>query len=328
MIMAFLAINWRSVSYGYVQAKGQLKVINNTESLQQVLANEAFPDSLKAKIKLLGEIKRFAIDSLGLSKSESYTSLYDQKGEPIIWMITASPPYELKAKTWDFPILGTFRYKGYFEKELVEKEIATLENDGYETRISEVSAWSTLGILNDPILSSMLYKTEPELASLIIHEMTHGTLFVKDDLSFNENLASFVGDKGALAFLQAKYGADAEILKEVEAQKGREKVFVTKMVAGAKSLDSLYQTFQPSFTSKQKEEKKCQLIESIVESIYGRVLSELELARFNNAYFVGFLTYREKQDTFETQFQSEFNGDIKAFLKHLKSEYRPLFPWQ
>lgn len=327
-LAAYMAISWRAVSYGYVQAKGQLKVIRNTQPVAEILASENTPDSVKAKIKLIADIKKFAVDSLGLSPSGSYSSFYDQGGKPIIWMITAAPPYKLEAKTWEFPILGTFRYKGYFEEELVKKEIASLKSDGYETRISEVSAWSTLGILNDPILSSMLTYSEPELASLIIHELTHGTLFVKNDLSFNENLASFIGNKGSLAFLKAKYGAKAEIFKEIELQKEKQKLFVTKMIAGANSLDSLYQTFGSNFTSNEKETKKWQLIESIVEDSYGRELSSAELKRFNNAYFVGFLTYREKQDTFEEQFQKEFDGDIKTFLSYWKSQYGPLFPWQ
>ena len=33
---------------------------------------------------------------------------------------------------------------------------------------------------------------------VFIHELTHGTLYVKDGVSYNENLASFVGDEGAI----------------------------------------------------------------------------------------------------------------------------------
>jgi predicted aminopeptidase len=60
--------------------------------------------------------------------------------------------------------------------------------------IRNPGGWSTLGWFTDPILSGMLKRNEGDLASLIIHEMVHATIFVKDDVDFNENLASFIGD--------------------------------------------------------------------------------------------------------------------------------------
>jgi predicted aminopeptidase len=54
-----------------------------------------------------------------------------------------------------------------------------------------------LGWFTDPILSKMLMRSEGDLANLIIHEMSHATIFVKDSIEFNENLATFIGDRGA-----------------------------------------------------------------------------------------------------------------------------------
>ena len=44
---------------------------------------------------------------------------------------------------------------------------------GYDTKIDEVNAWSTLGWFKDPILSSMLNRSAGSLAELIIHELSH-----------------------------------------------------------------------------------------------------------------------------------------------------------
>ncbi len=52
------------------------------------------------------------------------------------------------------------------------------------------------------------------LASLIIHEQTHTTLFIKDQVQFNEELASFVGIEGALNFIKDKYGEDSEFYRQ------------------------------------------------------------------------------------------------------------------
>jgi predicted aminopeptidase len=52
----------------------------------------------------------------------------------------------------------------------------------------------------------MLERGEGDLANLIIHEMVHATIFVKDSIDFNENLATFIGDRGAEQFLIATHG--------------------------------------------------------------------------------------------------------------------------
>jgi len=52
------------VSYGWMQGKGQLGILMNVEDTNDVLADPAFPDSLKAKIRLIEEIKQFGVDSL------------------------------------------------------------------------------------------------------------------------------------------------------------------------------------------------------------------------------------------------------------------------
>jgi len=179
VLTVLIVWQWELVSYGWMQGRGQLRILWNTKSVAEVLSDPAYPDSLKQKIELILEIKRFAIDSLGLDKSGSYESFYDQQGKPILWVVTAAQPYQLVARQWHFPIIGTFSYKGFFEKDRADTTVAELKREGLDTRVGEVSAWSTLGFLNDPILSSFLDRPEGSLAELIIHELTHGTLFIK-----------------------------------------------------------------------------------------------------------------------------------------------------
>ena len=208
LLLLLVAGLWQHelVGYGWMQARGQLRILWNTKPVADVLADPAFPDSLKQNIRLISEIKRFAIDSLGLDKSGSYESFYDQQGKPILWVVTGAEPYRLVARQWHFPVIGTFSYKGFFEKDRADSTVSMLQKEGFDTRVGEVSAWSTLGFLDDPILSSFLDRPVGGLAELIIHELTHGTLFIKDNLDYNENLADFVGEYGALRFVAGKYG--------------------------------------------------------------------------------------------------------------------------
>lgn len=64
-LLLILGLYYRElVSYGYMQAKGQLQILFNTEPVTEVLKDPSFPDSLKQRLRLIGEIKQFAIDSL------------------------------------------------------------------------------------------------------------------------------------------------------------------------------------------------------------------------------------------------------------------------
>lgn len=325
------------LSYGWMQAKGQLSILWHTRPVSEVLADPAYPDSLKQKIKLIREIKRFALDSLGLDPSGSYESFYDQHNQPILWVVTAAERYQLVARQWHFPILGTFSYKGFFEKARADSTVADLKKEGFDTRIGEVSAWSTLGFLNDPILSSMLSRSEGSLAELIIHELTHGTLFVKNSLEYNENLADFVGEYGALQFLARKYGKKSTPYRDYLAAKAFYDKYDQHVLQGARMLDSLYKAFKPTTAVAIKDSLKWQTIRQIVvsadtirdersqaatRSVKKRQWNKLNLP--NNAYFISYLTYRNQQNRFRQEFETRFGSNFTQYLMYLKQTYPSL----
>lgn len=336
-LLIFILFNWQSAVYGYRQAKGQFKIIWNTVPIDEVLADKNYPDSLKKQIRLIQEIKQFAVDSLGLNPSKNYTTFYDQKGKPILWVNTASEKFELKAKKWNFPIVGEFSYKGHFEKDIADAELNQLKAEGYDTQQNEVSAWSTLGYLKDPILSSMLNRSPGRLAALIIHETTHGTLFVKNSLEFNENLADFIGDYGAIRFLKYKYGKNSKELERYQFSKKYNDAYSKHLMLGVKKLDSLYQSFDKNQSTITKERLKYELISEIMNSADTLLNGSFEKKMIsrkkwsvndknlpNNAYFIGYMTYQSKQNQFEDEFKNKFNSNFKAYLSFLKSKYSSL----
>ena len=333
LILAILGIYYRElVSYGYMQAKGQFLILWNTRPVTEVLKDPTLPDSLKQRLRLIGEIKQFAVDSLGLDSSGSYTEFFDQKGQPILWVITASEKYKLIPKEWRFPIIGTFAYKGFFDTTRAHTEEKALIAQGYDTQINEVSAWSTLGFFKDPVLSSMLYRGEGSLANLIIHEMTHGTLFVKDNLELNENLASFVGDYGAVRFLTAKYGKNTPQLEKYEFRKRYNDAISQHIVRGAQQLDSLYKTLKNTQTVAQKDTLKTRAIRHIVmssDTLLGGLVGKKYAWRSkklpNNALFIGYLTYHSQQNQFQKEFEDKFKGNFQQYLSYLKNKYPTSF---
>lgn len=337
LLLLLLALGiWQRewVSYGYMQAKGQLHIMLNTRPVAEVLADPAYPDSLKTRIRLIQEIKQFAQDSLGLDPSDNFTTYHDQEGKPLMWVLVGSDRYALKPVEYAIPLLGTFSYKGFFDRQRLLLADSVLQRGGFDTRINEVAAYSTLGFFKDPILSSMLKRTEGSLAELIIHELTHGTLFIKDQLEYNENLADFVGEYGAERFMAQKYGRDSVPYRNYLATNAYYERFDDHILRGTQTLNNVYKSFKPTTPVAVKERMKWQTIETIMtttdtltdgrlnHSGKRRVWLKTDLP--NNAYFVGFLTYRKQQNRFKTEFVTQFKSDFTRYLTHLKHTYPSL----
>ncbi|UXE64950.1 MAG: aminopeptidase [Chryseotalea sp. WA131a] len=328
LVVAILVVwNWSLVYYGIRQGMGQLEIVWNARPVEEFLQDPSFPDSLKQKLRLIDEIRKYAIDSLGLKDTKNYKTLYDQKNQEVMWVVQACEPFALQPKVWDFPIVGTVPYKGFFNKEKALGLRKELETEGYDVSVRNPGGWSTLGWFTDPILSGMLDRSEGDLASLIIHEMVHATVFVKDDVDFNENLADFIGDTAAYYFLKYKFGADSKQYLDYLHSDQDYRKFTKHILRGTQSLDSLYNTLRPQEPIEQKKEKKRAMIEKIVTSIdtlnlYTKRKGE-RMKKYlpNNTFFMSYRLYKAKQDVFGVELAEKFNGDMRSYLKHLTNKY-------
>lgn len=327
-VLLFLLVNINSLIYGINQLSGQIRILQEAVELEEVMASESFPDSLKIKLSYINEIKHFAVDSLGFNETDNYTTVFDQKGKDILWIVTACPAFELKAYEWKFPLFGSFPYKGYFDFGKVVEEEKKMLSKGFDTDIRRVSGWSTLGWFRDPILSNMLYKSEGELANTIIHELTHETIFIKDQVDLNENLATFVGDYGALKYLELKYGIDHSIYKQYLKELEEEKLFTQYVIEGASELDSLYNSFTPEIDSLSKNSKKTVLIRNWVLNIdttnlsgYSNFRSRALADLPNNTFFMSYIRYNSMQNSFEEEFLNSKGLSFSNYVDSLLLRY-------
>lgn len=323
LITILMVVFWDTVTYGVQQAKGQLNITFNTVPVEKVLNDSTVADSIKYKITIIEEAKTFAFDELGLRRSENYTSYYDQKGEVSLWNLSASQPFALEPKLWTFPFLGSFPYKGFFDLNRAKEEMTELKEDGYDVRIRPVSGWSTLGWTNDPILSNMLERPEGALAELIIHELTHATIFVKDYIEFNENLASFIGERGAVLFLNKKYGKNSEAYFDYILAEDDSRTFRNQMLLATQMLDSLYQSLE-GVSDSVKSIHKHIMIDQIMSSIDTlhfhdpRYYQIFQTGRPNNAYFMSYLRYYSAKDSLEALLNKDYDNDLKIFIQGMK----------
>ncbi len=327
VLMSIILFFHDLISYGIAQGKGQFHVLWNAQPIEEILNNPSTADTLKQKLALIAEIRNFAFDSLGLTPTKNYTTFYDQKGKEILWVVTACAPYQFKAKEWSFPIIGSFTYKGFFDVEKAKSLAQDLKEEGYDVEMSSVGGWSTLGWFKDPVLSNMLEGSVGSLSNTLIHELTHGTLFIPDSMTFNENLASFIGRKGAFQFLESKYGRGSKQANDYAIRLEDSKKFTQYMVLSALQLDSIYEAVETQPIA-IKEAQKASFMTSFKINIdtvsfqyperYKKLFNGLKI---NNAGFVSFLNYRERQHEFDTQLKYEFNSELSKFIGYWKAKY-------
>lgn len=331
VLLSVLVIwNWSLIVYGVNQGIGQLKIVWNARPIATVLDDPNFPDSLKRKLRIVEEIKQFAIDSLGLADSRNYQTVYDQKGKELMWVITASEPFQLKPKTWDFPIIGTVPYKGFFSEDKAMHESKKLMDEGWDVGVRNPGGWSTLGWFTDPILSGMLERNEGDLASLIIHEMLHATIFVKDSIDFNENLASFIADSAAYDFIAWKYGKDSPEYETYVYEVADHLRYSNHILRGGNALDSLYNSWREEDTDEIKRTKKELMIRKIVRLMDTLTLNRYKIPRKrfekklpNNDYFLAYRRYQSKQARFKEELSRKYNGNLKEMIR----DYKLRFPY-
>ncbi len=330
--MLFLLLWNDLVMYGFSQGKGQVSMVWNSQPIEKVLQDSSFPDSLKQKLILVVEIKKYAIDSLGITSSKNYTQFYNQENKPALLTVSACEPYFFKPKEWTFPFLGTVSYKGFFKIEKARKEINSLKAKCYDVSFYNPSGWSTLGWFKDPVLSNMLYQSDGSLSNTIIHELTHGTLYVKNDVTFNENLASFIGDKGAEKFLIYKYGKNSKQYNDYEQSKADEKIYNEYILKNVERLDSLYNSFSEKDKEEIKLQKKNKLIFEIVLGVNRLPLQKAKRYFHHsfkafvqkNAFFMAFERYDSQYEIFEKEFKEQYHSNLKMYLDAMKKKYPSL----
>ncbi len=289
--------------YLFKQGRYLLRYQRKAVSIDQVLQNDSFSDSIRNMLLLTKEVKRFSEESLGLVNDDNFSNYLEINAKSVVYVVSASKSDSFEKYEWKFPFFGSFPYKGYFQKEDALKTAQKLEKKGYDVSVRGAGAFSTLGFFSDPVYSYMKEYSVFNLASIIIHEQTHATKFIKNQVQFNEEMACFVGDEGALLFIAEKYGKNSDHYKNAIGVLKDEKTFT----AFIKSLyDTLSVLYEGSLSKEDKLTEKKRIIDNFkitFEKEYDSIFATQAFKKFlmrkvNNAYLNSFMTYTRDLDIF------------------------------
>ena len=207
----------------YLQAaSGQFEVWRRSRPIAQVRSDAGTAPALRERLALAERIRAFASRSLALPDNGSYRKYADVRRPYVVWNVFAAREFSVRPEQWCFPVAGCVSYRGYFAHPDALAFAAALRSRGHEVHVAGVTAYSTLGWFDDPVLNTFIHYPESELARLIFHELAHQRVYTSDDTGFNEAYATAVELLGARQWLADK----PEALAAFEAGRARRARFL------------------------------------------------------------------------------------------------------
>lgn len=269
-------------------AGGQLSLINDQVRLDRAIARERDPER-RALLREVPAILRFAEQSVGLPVGKSYSGYYETDRKGLTFVVTASERLRLEPYSWWFPIAGTVEYRSYWDEEDAVAESRALEAAGYDTWISASRAYSTLGYLRDPVITTMLRDGLPALVELLIHELSHVKLYVPGHTDWNEALASFVGERGAERYFEAPRFAATPYPAEVRLRAQRRAEFDALIARASDELEALYAGPASRDQKLRERERVFERLSATLRALFPR--DDPDTWRMNNARIVHYRRY-------------------------------------
>jgi len=196
LLFAATLLQCRSLPYYEQAVSGQMAILNKREPISRLIKDTGTPEALRKKLLFILSVREFAENKLQLPVDDNYKSYVSLDRPYVVWNVFAAPEFSLMPKTWCFPVVGCVAYRGYFAEAEAQRFGDSLVQQGDDVYIGGAIAYSTLGWFDDPVLSTFLVLSEPDIAALIFHELAHGILYIKDDTAFNESFATAVEQEG------------------------------------------------------------------------------------------------------------------------------------
>jgi predicted aminopeptidase len=187
------------------------------------------------------DIRLFALETLGLADTKNYTRYVSIDRDYLALVVSAAAKDSFTRHEWWFPVVGRMPYKGFFNRDGARKEAEKLTKKDLDVWVRPVDAFSTLGWFHDPLYSYMRDYPVHRLADLLIHELLHATVYLKNHSQFDEELAELVGTEGARRYIETRYGADSPEYRAMTDSEADSAVFLSYIAELTTELETVYQ---------------------------------------------------------------------------------------
>ena len=305
-----------STLYLLQAANGEWHVMHSRKPIVQVIDDPQTPQPMIRELAEVREARDFASRDLGLPDNSSYRTYVTIDRPYVVWNVVAAPALSVEPKHWCFPIAGCVAYRGYFNEERARDFAAGLQRRGYDVVIEGVPAYSTLGKLPDPVMSTMMRYGGDELAAMIFHELAHQLLYVKDDSRFDEAFAVAVEEEGLKRWLESR-GETARI-EELARQRAQDQPFIALLRHARSRLARLYASQAPRATKLRRKQRILAGLAAEIRTLERRLAYRSTIydgwiaAGLNNAQLASVSTYYDCVPGFERLLQQE-DGDLPRF---------------
>ena len=286
------------------------------ESIESVLANEDTSEALRDKLRLVQSARSFAAE-LGLDVGDQYTSYVPWEGDRVVTIVVPTRPGEVEPAGYTFPIVGTVPYKGFFDPDKAENEAEIRRERGRDFCVVGISAYSTLGWLDDPVTGPMARHTSGRLVDTIIHELVHATVYVSDEARFNEGVANFIGGEASVQFFTERGETELARQRRSGVDDGRRiGAALAKLRTEVKAL------YASEESGAKRDAARKVLTEQAREALGGLPLEVLDPARvaseshLNDACLALSGTYSDDLEDYAALL-SQADGNLPAFLQRV-----------
>lgn len=301
----------------------EAKILRARRPIPEVILDPGTDDSTRGKLTLAMEARDFAIESLGLDAGKSYTTYTQLDRDTLAMILSASHRDRFESKTWSYPIVGGFPYKGFFDLDDALDEQRKLEEEGLDTYLRPTAAFSTLGWFSDPLLSTVVRQDEVEVVETILHELSHNHLWVKNQARFNESFATFVGRVGAIEFFCTREGGGPDTVRCQRAQDRWEdfltfSVFLDGLIADLRELYSSERTTEEKLTEREVifERELRRFRDEVQPGFEAFTFSSFADTPLNNATLLSRMAYYHRLPDFQAHLDGH-DGDLSAAVAAL-----------
>jgi len=309
-----------SLNYYGQSIQGQLEVLKKRQNINNLLQKNSISGVLRNKLNTVLDLRNFSIQHLGLPQNDSYLSYADLERDYVIWNIFANEEFSLQPLNWCYLIVGCLSYRGYFSKSDAQQHAVELKKQGYDIYLGGVSAYSTLGWFDDPVLNTMLRWSDIRLATVIFHELAHQQLYIKNDTEFNESYAEAVAHIGVTKWLEKK--SNQSLLKEYQQSQFQKKEFVSLIMHYKSKLNNVYQSEK---SDDEKRKRKQELIKKmsddylIISKSWSKNTYKTWFSKdINNAKLTAIVTYRQYVSSFLDIYE-KLQKDLTKFYSFTRS---------